>query len=208
MFAFQGSSSSKKKLGVNHWQKISSIGQNIAPITVHRGNVRSFPSSATFSPSTRSRRDLDTRSTTAAVSTPLWAISPRQIVYRWRTEDDDKRDARRSWSCREGQSRRTLAHATVRARPKRTPRPGGMRRGASRDQGCNRQPRCASLLSFKARSSAIKKGRSKAAFQMTALSADRDCRSGPGLAKPDVAKPRETEQHHRPCRGFRDGGGC
>ena len=37
-------------------------------------------------------------------------------------------------------------------------------------------------------------------------SGDRDCRSGAGLAKPDVAKPRETEQHHRPCGGLRHRG--
>jgi hypothetical protein len=37
-------------------------------------------------------------------------------------------------------------------------------------------------------------------------SGDRDCRSGAGLAKPDVAKPREAKQHHRPCGGLRHRG--
>ena len=37
-------------------------------------------------------------------------------------------------------------------------------------------------------------------------SGDRDCRSGPALAKRGVAKPREAKQHHRPCGRLRHRG--
>ena len=90
---------------------------------------------------------------------------------------------------------------TMDARPKRTPRPGGQSAGPSQAPGfCDRQPRRVNLSSFKARQLGDKRPPEGGLLNKDSRSGDRDCRAGPGPAKPDEAHRREADAHHRPSR--------